>query len=196
VPYILLDRWFSGLAANFVGVNDEIVGAIATEHLIEIGCRQHSPHLRNQREHGAGRLKGYTHTLARHGIPVKPEYIVSADRLDTSASLAGYQAAIKLIAVSPCPTGIFCCNDPVAIGAMTAILDAGLRIPEDVALIGCGNLQFDSSLRVPLSSVDQRSKMIWPARSSFGAALGGGRRPPSAESDFAGTGVGDSKFHP
>jgi len=39
VPYILLDRWFSGLAANFVGVNDEIVGAIATEHLIEIGCR-------------------------------------------------------------------------------------------------------------------------------------------------------------
>jgi LacI family transcriptional regulator len=39
VPYILLDRWFSRLAANFVGVNDEVVGTIATEPLLEIGCR-------------------------------------------------------------------------------------------------------------------------------------------------------------
>jgi len=43
---------------------------------------------------------------------------------------------------------------------MTAILDAGLRIPEDIAVIGCGNLLFNNSLRAPLSSVDQRSGAI------------------------------------
>jgi LacI family transcriptional regulator len=58
------------------------------------------------------------------------------------------------------PDGVFCYNDPLAIGAMTAILDSGLRIPEDIAIIGCGNLHYDSALRVPLSSVDQHSQMI------------------------------------
>jgi LacI family transcriptional regulator len=48
----------------------------------------------------------------------------------------------------------------MAIGAMTAILDSGLRIPEDIAIIGCGNLHYDSALRAPLSSVDQHSQMI------------------------------------
>jgi LacI family transcriptional regulator len=43
---------------------------------------------------------------------------------------------------------------------MTAILESGLRIPEDIAIIGCGNLHYDSALRVPLSSIDQHSEMI------------------------------------
>jgi LacI family transcriptional regulator len=67
---------------------------------------------------------------------------------------------VKLLELELQPDGIFCCNDPVAVGAMAAIHDAGLHIPEDIALIGCGNLQFDSILRIPLSSVDQRSEMI------------------------------------
>jgi LacI family transcriptional regulator len=45
-------------------------------------------------------------------------------------------------------------------GAMNAILDAGARIPEDIAVIGCGNVHYDASLRVPLSSIDQQSAAI------------------------------------
>jgi LacI family transcriptional regulator len=160
VPYVFLDRWFSGLATNFVGVNDEAVGSIATEHLVEIGCR-HIAHICGHRLSTAlGRLEGYKRTITRHGIPVIPEYIVSADELAMSAFDAGYRAAMRIINLDPRPTGIFCCNDPVAIGAMTAILDSGIRIPEDIAIIGCGNLVFNNSLRVPLSSVDQRSGAI------------------------------------
>ena len=55
---------------------------------------------------------------------------------------------------------IFCYNDFVAVGAMQAILEAGLRIPVDIALMGCGNLHFANYLRVPLSSVDQQSAAI------------------------------------
>jgi LacI family transcriptional regulator len=58
------------------------------------------------------------------------------------------------------PDGVFCNNDPLAIGAMTAIVELILRIPEDIAIIGCGNLHYDSELRVPLSSVDQHSQII------------------------------------
>jgi LacI family transcriptional regulator len=99
---------------------------IATEHLVEIGCR-HIAHICGTQVGGAlGRLQGYKRTLNRHGIPVNPGYIVRVDELDMSASDAGYQAAVRVINLDPRPTGIFCCSDPVAIGAMTAILDAGI----------------------------------------------------------------------
>ena len=160
VPYVLLGCWFPGLAANFVGVSDEAVGSIATQHLLEIGCR-HIAYIGGTQPGAAlGQLEGYRRTLTRHSIPVSQKYIVSVGECAMSASDAGYQAAIRVINLVPRPTGIFCCSDPVAIGAMTAILDAGIRIPEDIALMGCGNLPFNSSLRVPLSSIDQRSGVI------------------------------------
>jgi len=65
-----------------------------------------------------------------------------------------------LLQRNPRPDGVFCYNDPLAIGAMDAILDAGLRIPEDIAIIGCGNLHYDSALKIALSSVDQHSQLI------------------------------------
>ena len=160
IPYVLLDRWVPGMPANFVGVNDEVVGCIATEHLIDIGCRRIAHICGTEVSTALGRLKGYRQSLVRNGASIKPEYIVNSDHLDKSAAAGGYQAAQKLLELDPPPDGIFCCNDPVAIGAMSAIQDAGFRIPEDIALIGCGNLQYDSLLRVPLSSVDQRSEMI------------------------------------
>jgi LacI family transcriptional regulator len=61
---------------------------------------------------------------------------------------------------TPRPDVIFCFNDHVAMGAMQALLDAGLRIPADIALMGCGNIHFDDYLRVPLSSMDQQSAAI------------------------------------
>jgi LacI family transcriptional regulator len=66
----------------------------------------------------------------------------------------------RLLERDPRPDGVFCFNDPLAIGAMTTILEAGLRIPEDIALIGCGNHPNNAYLRVPLSSIDQNSQMI------------------------------------
>lgn len=160
VPYVLLGCRFTGLAANFVGVSDEAVGAIATQHLLEIGCRHIAYIGETQTSVALGQLEGYKRTLTTHGIAVIRKYIVRIDECAMRAFDGGYQAAVRVINLDPRPTGIFCCSDPVAIGAMTAILDAGLRIPEDIALIGCGNLPFNSSLRVPLSSVDQRSGVI------------------------------------
>src|SRR5208337_3100561 len=54
----------------------------------------------------------------------------------------------------------FCYNDPMAIGAIHTILDAGLKVPGDIAVIGSGNLHYDTELRIPLSSIDQQTDMI------------------------------------
>jgi LacI family transcriptional regulator len=85
---------------------------------------------------------------------------VNAEETDSVADQSGYQAARKLLALDPRPDGIFCHNDLVASGAMRAIFEAGLRIPEDIALIGCCNVHYASLLRVPLTSIDQRSDAI------------------------------------
>ena len=160
-PYVLIDRRFQGLNANFVGVDDEAVGTIATSHLIEQGCKRIA-HIRGPEVSTAvGRLEGYKRVLSSYNLSPLPGHIVSLGTSgDHRGERGGYEAARKLLASKPRPDGIFCFNDPSALGAMRAILDAGLRIPEDVAVVGCGNLSYSDFLRVPLSSVDQGSENI------------------------------------
>jgi LacI family transcriptional regulator, galactose operon repressor len=159
-PCILVDRRLDGIPTHFVGVEDEKVGALATEHLIQIGCRTIAHICGTNISTALGRVEGYHQALRAHGIPINPDYIVKVNKLDESADVEGYHAARKLLELTPRPDGIFCFNDPVAIGAMKAILEQGFRIPQDVALIGAGNLHFNNSLRVPLSSIDQKSELI------------------------------------
>jgi LacI family transcriptional regulator len=66
----------------------------------------------------------------------------------------------KLLQVEPIPDGIFCYNDPVAIGAMKAITEAGLNIPDDIAVVGAGNVHYSDVLAVPLSTVGQGTVQI------------------------------------
>ncbi len=161
IPYILIDRCFSGLKANFVGVDDEAVGLIATRHLIDQGCRTIA-HVRGPEASTAlGRLKGFRRALAEAHLVPLPEHIYSIGSSgDDRAESGGYQAARNLLNLHPRPDGIFCYNDPIALGVMRAILDAGLRIPEDIAVVGCGNVLYSDFLRVPLTSVDQDSFAI------------------------------------
>jgi len=159
-PYVLIDRQFEGLKANFVGVDDEAVGDLATEHLIGAGCARIA-HIRGPEVSTAiGRLAGYRRALERHGLTPREGYVIAGRSADDAGDASGYEAMRKLLALEPRPDGVFCYNDPVAMGAMQATLEAGLRIPEDVAVIGCGNVHYAGLLRVPLSSVDQSSATI------------------------------------
>ena len=66
----------------------------------------------------------------------------------------------KLLSLRPLPDAVFCHNDLTALGAMKAILDAGLKIPEDIAIMGCGNVKYSDCLRVPLTTIDQDCEAI------------------------------------
>jgi len=156
-PCILIDRRFKHHAAHFVGNDDVLIGRIATEHLIEIG-RQRIAHIAGPGvSTSLGRTRGYRLTMARHRLKVPPGYVAGLSTGDVAGHLAGFRAMKQLLTMQPLPDGVFCYNDPAAVGAMQAILEAGLRIPEDIAVVGCGNLPYSGYLRVPLTSVDQRS---------------------------------------
>jgi LacI family transcriptional regulator len=159
-PYVLIDRSLPGLSASFVGVNDEAVGTLATRHLIEIGCKRIA-HIRGpETSPGIRRVEGYNRALAQAGLKVMDGYVITERKGDVGTKQHGSDAMRQLLSLKPRPDGVFCFNDPLAMGAMNYALDQGLRIPEDIAIIGCGNLHYDDSLRAPLSSIDQHSRRI------------------------------------
>ena len=181
-PYILIDRILPGLSANFVGVDDEAVGRLATRHLIDIGCKRIA-HIRGpETSPGIRRLEGYKQALAQSKLRVPDSYIIMEHHGDVESKQRGADAMRRLLSLSPRPDAVFCFNDPLAMGALNHALEAGVRIPEDVALIGCGNLHYDDSLRVPLSSIDQHSRKIGEEAARIALAILNAKTPPKPES--------------
>lgn len=155
-PYVLIDRMPPRMAVNYVGTRDEEVGALATRHLLEQGCTRVA-HIRGpDTPNSLRRLQAFRQTLEKSGRKCSPEYVAIGGRDDEG----GYRAMNELVRLKDPPDGVFCYNDPVAAGAIKAALENGLRIPEDVAIIGAGNVHYSDLLRVPLSTIDQGSSTI------------------------------------
>ena len=161
VPLVLIDRSFHGFACNFVGVDDHKVGELATEHLIAQGCKRIA-HIRGPATNvGNERAEGYHNALKRHGMEVPANYVVACgEASDSDGETRGRKAMEEILALKPRPDGLFCFNDTIAVGAMDRAFEAGLRIPKNMAIVGCGNFHYSSKLQVPLTSVDQRSREI------------------------------------
>jgi LacI family transcriptional regulator len=159
IPFVLIDRYFPGFKTNFVGVDDVAVGRLATGHLIAMGCKRIA-HIRGlEFTTGLGRYEGYKQALKQHGMNFDPSLVspyVTADGKDWQQS---YDAMRGLLQTNR-PDGVFCYNDPIAFAAIEVALEAGLRIPEDIAFVGCDNLHFDTTIRAPLTSIDHHSGLV------------------------------------
>jgi LacI family transcriptional regulator len=179
-PLLLIDRKFADYPTHFVGVDDLLVGRIATKHLIEQGCKRiayvGSPYASTARS----RLEGYRNELELADMPFLSEYCVVREHGDDAADVTGWEAMKQLLRLKPRPDAVFCNNDPTAVGAMKAILDAGLRIPQDVAVVGCGNIRHSDFLRVPLTTIDQNSAGIGVEAAKLALSLVGSQRKHKA----------------
>ena len=100
---------------------------------------------------GARRHKGFKDALLNVGLEQQAEYELEGDWSPES----GYQAMQKLLSLPEPPTAVFACNDLMAIGAMEAIKQKGLRIPEDIAIVGFDDIPTASWISPRLSTVAQ-----------------------------------------
>jgi LacI family transcriptional regulator len=163
-PVVLLDRSLPESDCDLV-VSDSVSGARRlTEHLIAIGHRSIA-HLTDADDTSTGRdrLQGYREALATAGIPARDELVFRT----TVDQLGGYRAAQEVLALDPRPTAIFAVNNMTAIGAMKALRERDLSVPEDMALVCFDDVEHLAVLSPFLTVVDQPAETL----GSLGAQL-------------------------
>lgn len=151
IPIVTLEP-IDGASLDCVTVDRKYGAYIAIKHLLELGHRRigmlHSHH---SVLHLVPRLLGYREALAEYSLPVDDSLLIES-RVGYEG---GYSAAYELIARKTGVTAIFCNNDEIAIGAMKAITNMGLRIPEDIAVIGFDNIEAGAYAPVTLTTIVQ-----------------------------------------
>jgi DNA-binding LacI/PurR family transcriptional regulator len=132
-------------------VPDDYYGAsLATEHLIGLGHRRIAYINGPENWHTCrARLSGYQDTLSIHNLPFDSSLVQPGDWEIGS----GYAAAKNLLNLAERPTAIFAANDAMALGAIYAIQDADLRVPEDFAIVGYDNRNFTTTVRPRITTV-------------------------------------------
>ena len=147
---MLIDRDdHPSVRSHRVLTDDEEVGRLATDHLIRAGRRSVAHIGGPPIVHARRREAGYIAALASHGLAPRPEWIVRAGFMEAD----GHRAMTELLALTPRVDAVFAANDPAAIGAMKAVWAAGLRVPDDIAIVGAGDVAYGDMLRVPLTTV-------------------------------------------
>jgi len=145
-PLVLLGEYLQDFDVPYDHiVNSNVAAArLATSHLLALG-RRHIAAIGNQgpltfkgRSAGARRLRGYSEALAEAGLPLDPQLVA---QVSSYSREEGFRAMRQLLALAQPPDAVFCYNDLLALGAMRALHEAGLRIPEDVAVVGFDNIE-------------------------------------------------------
>jgi LacI family transcriptional regulator len=133
IPLVLIDRGIAGMAVDCVTVNNERAGFRAVSHLTELGHQRIGIICDNlQIPSTSERFRGYQTALAAHDIPLDPQLIGVAGTSPDDA----YDATRRVLALVERPTALFTTDNFMTEGALRGIREAGLRLPDDVSLVG------------------------------------------------------------
>jgi LacI family transcriptional regulator len=150
VPNVILGRPFVPDGANYIDVDNVGAAANATRHLIKLGYQRIAT---ITGESGSAatidRVEGYKQALKNAGRAIDESLIVQGNFTEAG----GYAAMQQLLAAKP--DAVFAASDITAIGAMNAVLDAGLKIPEDVAFVGFDDVPIATMSKVKLTTIRQ-----------------------------------------
>jgi LacI family transcriptional regulator len=150
IPTVLLNCYVADRSLPSVVPGEVLGGRTATERLIQAGHRrigliEGEAWMDAMRD----RLKGYRQALTSHEIPFDPDLV----RPGNWEPSAGFEQTHNLMKLADPPTAIFCANDLMALGCYEALTELGLRIPEDVAVIGYDDREIARFMRPPLTTI-------------------------------------------
>jgi len=151
-PFVLIDHQGTGQDCPAVGASNWQVAYNATEYLIKLGHTRIG-FITGSMDLGAAsdRLDGYEAALRIQHIPKDPRLIFKGEFFQPD----GYAGASALMEIENPPTAIFASNDVMAMGAMDAVRSRGLRVPEDVSILGFDDIPQAASVRPALTTVHQ-----------------------------------------
>jgi LacI family transcriptional regulator len=132
VPYVLVDRRVEGLEVDSVYGDSRTGARLLIDHLIDLGHRRialiNGPSTISSAQ---DRADGYRESLEAHGVAVEEDLVFQGSFKQES----GYRLTGQALARDPRPTAIFAANNFIALGVLQALQEAGLHVPEDIALV-------------------------------------------------------------
>ena len=146
VPTVLLDSFVTGLPYDVVKLDNVTAGRLATEHLIGLGHRRIAvttgrPNIAT----GEDRLRGYLDALEAHGIPVEQRLLI-AGRFDQAVA---HDSTLRLLREPNPPTAIFALSNMMALGALNAVQEVGLKVPTDISVVSIDDFDFANIMNPP-----------------------------------------------
>jgi LacI family transcriptional regulator len=138
---------------DYVGIDNIQGGFLAVEHLIRLG-HQRIGIIGGSSESSVGfeRLEGGKKALAIYGLKQIDDYFLEGDFLKES----GYRGGMKFTKMADPPAAIFATNDYMALGAYQAVVEEGLKVPEEMAIVGFNDIEFTAIKGVELTTIGQK----------------------------------------
>ncbi|GLK83133.1 LacI family DNA-binding transcriptional regulator [Ancylobacter defluvii] len=157
-PIVFIDTFYDVVEANFVNMNNEdavhqVLARLRQQGFERIGFVASHVDTTNFRL----RREAFHRNMARLGLPIDPAHIISVESTYDGAHADTLKALGEGIALAD---GYFCTNDVIAYGFIKALRDFGIRIPEDVGVIGFDNLPLSSTMEPALTTIDVSKRKI------------------------------------
>lgn len=150
VPVVLVARTITASRVDCVSNDDTAGAALAVDHLVQLGHRRIA-HIDGGQGAGAqARREGFARAMQRHGLAGQAR----TARGDYTEE-GGAKGVNALLARGPRPTAIFAANDLSAVGALDALTRRGLRVPEEISLVGYDNTSLAALRHIDLTTIDQ-----------------------------------------
>lgn len=151
-PFVLVSRMSADPNVPYVITDDRAGARLATEHLVHLGHRKIGfiggpENVQASRD----RMSAYRDVLTEHAIPARSEWSHHAD----FTQAAGRQVGQQILSLADRPTAIFAANDVTALGVLEVAEGLGLRVPEDLSLVGYDDISYASLPRIQLTTVAQ-----------------------------------------
>lgn len=158
VPLVLVDRYFEEIDTDYV-IPDDVNGAYkAVEYLIRlehrrIGCISFTFKGSEECSSVRDRIRGYKKALRKYNLKFEENLLKKGDSKETRSINVGYQKMKEFLRMEERPTAVFSVADLPAIGALRAIQEDGLRVPQDISLVGFTNLEISAFSNPSLTTV-------------------------------------------
>jgi LacI family transcriptional regulator, purine nucleotide synthesis repressor len=157
LPVVVMDWGLDSDRVDLIADNSHLGGYLATRHLIALGHRDIGCIMGPAgRAPATQRLAGFEQAMGEAQLTVLPEWL-QAGEFDCAS---GFNAMQTLLAQPERPSALFVFNDMMAMGAISAIHQAGLKVPEDISLVGYDNVELAQYLSPPLTTINQPKEAL------------------------------------
>jgi GntR family transcriptional regulator, arabinose operon transcriptional repressor len=151
IPYLMVHAFFNDLDPAYIMMDDYQGGYLAAQYLIQIGHREIAAILKSDDRQGVSRQAGFLAALNDYHISIRHGFL---GNYQTEQLLSyPYQFTRNLLQKKPRPTALICYNDQIALKVMEAIRDEGLKIPDDISIIGYDDSSLATASEIKLTTI-------------------------------------------